>query len=66
MLTKLTSGADSNGSSCDDDSERLRTETRALVEAGFTEYYDPRDGSGIGGQGFSWSAALTLAWLTEG
>jgi glycogen debranching enzyme len=49
-----------------DDAESLRTETRALVERGFAEYYDPRDGTGIGGQGFSWSAALTLAWLTEG
>jgi glycogen debranching enzyme len=38
---------------------------RALVEQGFSEYYDPRSGAGIGGQGFSWSAALTLAWLTE-
>ena len=29
----------------------------------FAEYFDPRDGTGIGGQGFSWSAALTLDWL---
>ena len=43
----------------------LRERTRALVEAGFSEYYDPRTGNGIGGQGFSWSAALTLAWLTR-
>jgi glycogen debranching enzyme len=49
-----------------DDAKSLWAETRALVEQGFTEYYDPRDGTGIGGQGFSWSAALTLAWLTEG
>jgi neutral trehalase len=42
----------------------LRARTRALVEQGFSEYYDPRTGKGIGGQGFSWSAALTLAWLT--
>ncbi|MCL2395053.1 MAG: alpha,alpha-trehalase [Acidimicrobiaceae bacterium] len=44
--------------------EALRVGTRALVEQGFSEYYDPRDGHGIGGHGFSWSAALTLAWLT--
>ncbi len=44
--------------------EALRLTTRALVEQGFSEYYDPRDGAGIGGQGFSWSASLTLAWLT--
>jgi glycogen debranching enzyme len=43
----------------------LRSATRSLVEAGFSEYYDPRTGNGIGGQGFSWSAALTLAWLTR-
>jgi hypothetical protein len=29
------------------------------------EYYDPRNSQGIGGHGFSWSAALTLAWLTD-
>jgi len=43
----------------------LRTATRALVERGFSEYYDPRNSAGIGGHGFSWSAALTLAWLTD-
>jgi glycogen debranching enzyme len=44
---------------------RLRTETRALVEQGFSEYYDPRNSAGIGGQSFSWSAALTLDWLAS-
>jgi len=44
---------------------RLRTDTRALVEQGFSEYYDPRNAAGIGGQSFSWSAALTLDWLTK-
>jgi hypothetical protein len=44
--------------------EQLRMTTRSLVETdGFSEYYDARTGAGIGGQGFSWSAALTLAWL---
>jgi hypothetical protein len=43
----------------------LRTETKRLVEQGFSEYYDPRNATGIGGQGFSWSAALTLDWLTD-
>jgi neutral trehalase len=47
------------------EADDLRAETRALVNQGFTEYYDPRDGTGIGGQGFSWSAALTLHWLTD-
>jgi hypothetical protein len=45
--------------------ESLRRSTLALVErSGFTEYYDALTGAGIGGHGFSWSAALTLAWLT--
>ncbi len=44
--------------------EELRASTRALVaEHGFCEYYDARSGTGIGGSGFSWSAALTLDWL---
>ena len=44
--------------------EQLRITTRELVErSGFCEYYDPRTGAGIGGEGFSWTAALTLAWL---
>jgi glycogen debranching enzyme len=43
---------------------RLREATLALVtREGFCEYFDPRDGTGIGGQGFSWTAALTLSWL---
>lgn len=43
----------------------LLASTRQLVaDAGFCEYFDPRTGAGIGGQGFSWTAALTLAWLT--
>jgi len=47
-----------------DRAEQLRTETRALVaRSGFCEYFDPRDGTGIGGEGFSWTAALTLDWL---
>jgi Trehalase len=47
-----------------DRAESLRRATLRLVErAGFTEYYDTRSGAGIGGRGFSWSAALTLHWL---
>ena len=53
------------GSGFVEQAESLRATTRALVEEGFSEYYDPRTGTGIGGQGFSWSAALTLAWLTS-
>jgi glycogen debranching enzyme len=48
-----------------DRAARLRTDTRTLVEQGFSEYYDPRNSTGIGGQSFSWSAALTLDWLAK-
>ena len=33
--------------------------------SGFVEYYDPRDGSACGAQGFSWSAALVLDLLHD-
>ncbi len=47
-----------------DPAERLRATTLDLVRRnGFCEYFDPTNGEGIGGQGFSWTAALTLAWL---
>jgi neutral trehalase len=49
----------------DDRAASLRSSTAGLVEReGFSEYYDARTGAGIGGHEFSWSAALTLAWLT--
>jgi hypothetical protein len=47
--------------------ESLRRSTLRLVEQqGLSEYYDARTGVGIGGRGFSWSAALTLEWLLDG
>ncbi len=40
---------------------RIRADTRALVSKnGFWEYFDPRDGSGLGGPDFSWTAAIDL------
>lgn len=46
-----------------DRARRVRSDSRALVEhAGFYEYFDPRDGSGCGGDQFSWTAAMWLAW----
>jgi mannosylglycerate hydrolase len=49
-----------------DRAEALRRTTHALVvKSGFSEYYDARTGEGIGGRAFSWSAALTLAWLLD-
>ncbi|HEX4260345.1 MAG TPA: trehalase family glycosidase [Acetobacteraceae bacterium] len=39
----------------------LHAATRALIAAGgFSEYFDPRDGAGIGGGTFSWTAAILL------
>lgn len=34
----------------------------ALADQGFVEYFDPLTGEGLGGQGFSWSAAAWLAF----
>jgi len=41
--------------------EALARDSLALMtSAGFREYYDPRDGAGLGSTEFSWSAALAL------
>ncbi|HEY2619299.1 MAG TPA: trehalase family glycosidase [Acetobacteraceae bacterium] len=41
--------------------DTLRTATQGLIAtAGFSEYFDPRDGRGIGGADFSWTAAIYL------
>ena len=46
---------------------RVEKDTFALVaREGFREYYDPRDGTGLGGRDFSWSAALLLHWTGRG
>jgi hypothetical protein len=43
--------------------ERLRTDAAELIaEHGFFEYFDPLDGRGCGGDRFSWTAAMWLAW----
>lgn len=42
---------------------RIREDTRKLIQAhGFAEYFSPVDGQGCGGQAFSWTAAVWLAW----
>lgn len=44
---------------------RIRADTRALVtKNGFWEYFDPRDGTGLGGPDFSWTAAIDLLLTT--
>jgi glycogen debranching enzyme len=45
---------------------RVRRDTVELIaKAGFSEYFDPTDGHGIGGADFSWTAAIYLL-LTGG
>lgn len=40
---------------------RIHGATRTLIEkAGFSEYFDPTDGRGVGGADFSWTAAIYL------
>ena len=46
--------------------ERLRRDTAALIAGeGFREYFDPLDGTGLGGTRFSWTAAVWLAWIDQ-
>ncbi|CAM3393389.1 amylo-alpha-1,6-glucosidase [Rhodothermus bifroesti] len=46
--------------------ETIRQHSLELVQrSGFMEYYDPRDGTGCGASGFSWTAALTIEMLAE-
>ena len=41
--------------------ERIRNDTYRLVENnGMAEYFDPLDGTGLGGMNFSWTAAIYL------
>lgn len=43
--------------------ERLRADTKRLIGGSwFAEYYDPKSGIACGGQEFSWTAAIWLAW----
>ena len=40
---------------------RIRSDTRRLIDAGgLSEYFDPTDGTGVGGTDFSWTAAIWL------
>ncbi len=45
--------------------DTLKEHSLTLLEQGFYEYYDPRDGTPAGASGFSWSAALALELLNE-
>ena len=37
-----------------------------IRESGFAEYYDPRDGTPLGGVRFTWTAAMVLEFLERG
>ena len=40
---------------------RVRDDTNRLInEKGMAEYFDPQDGTGLGGMDFSWTAAIYL------
>ncbi|GGB21902.1 hypothetical protein GCM10011324_34880 [Allosediminivita pacifica] len=44
---------------------RLRRETAELIRnGGFFEYFDPIDGTACGGDRFTWTAAIWLAWAS--
>jgi hypothetical protein len=44
--------------------DRVVADSLALIsESGFAEYYDPADGSPLGGGRFSWTAAMVLEFL---
>jgi glycogen debranching enzyme len=43
----------------------IREQTRGMIaQSGFSEYFDPTDGAGIGGADFSWTAAVYLMLAT--
>ena len=45
--------------------EELRRSTADLIqEHGFSEYFDPCDGSPAGGKSFTWTAAVWLGWAS--
>lgn len=42
---------------------RIRQDTLKLCEmTGFSEYFHPLTGQGLGGGAFSWTASIYLAW----
>ena len=43
--------------------DRVRHDTLALIHnTGYFEYFDPISGEGLGGDHFTWTAAIALAW----
>ena len=51
----------------DELANRIQSDTRQLVELnGMAEYFDPMDGTGLGGMDFSWTAAIYLDQSRDG
>jgi glycogen debranching enzyme len=49
-----------------DTAERLRqTSAASIMTHGFREAFDPRNGDGLGGRDFSWTAAMWLEWAGQ-
>lgn len=49
----------------EDKAIRIRLDTRKMIEtSGFHEYFDPITGEGAGGDNFTWTAAIWLAWAS--
>lgn len=49
-----------------DRSERVRRDTARLTEkSGFSEYFDPLTGEGLGGKSFTWTASVYLDWACD-
>jgi hypothetical protein len=47
--------------------DRIVSDSLALIEeSGFAEYYDPQTGAPLGGDRFSWTAAMVLEFLEAG
>ena len=47
------------------EAEELRVATAELIaKHGFSEYFDPRDGTPAGGKSFTWTAAIWLGWAS--
>ena len=60
----LARGFEENG--LFDWAERLRTDSRRLIGGhGFREAFSPISGAGTGGDDFSWTAAMWLAWCGD-
>jgi hypothetical protein len=43
--------------------DALAKRLTTLEESGFAEYYDPRSGESLGGDTFTWTAAMVMEFL---